>query len=162
MTKKKKTVDWPKFYRALDKLKVKIPEPDVSDPALLHDVMSYLSKVNNNRMSLDHIQRKLQKRLGSIGNDIEVWNERLKIKRAEVRLDKQIMGRASNNADRDAIIDLETRVLSAQVTSLKAKKEEYKFALEAVQSTEATLKAAKETLNGIRQIVMTEMETINR
>lgn len=153
------SIDWQKFYRLLDRTRVEIPEPDPSNPAQLHDISRLLARVNNHRMTLDRTMRKLERKLGSIKNDIEIMGEKLKLERADLRFNnKAIFNDCSNKEEREAALDLHTKNTAVKLAVLKGQRQQYEHARTAVETAQNTLKGAKETLNGIRQTIIAEME----
>lgn len=152
-------IDWQKFYRLLDRTRVEIPDPDPSDPAQLHNISRLLARVSNHRMALDRTMRKLERKLGSIKNDIEIMGEKLKLERADLRFNnKTIFDDCSNKEEREAALDLHTKNTAVKLAVLKGQRQQYEHAREAVETTQNTLKGAKETLNGLRQTIIAEME----
>lgn len=154
------TIDWQKFYRVLDRMTIQIPEPDPADPDQLHDIMRLFVTVNNKRMILDKTMRKLERRLGATRNDIVVYEERLKIERAEYMHQGNELALCKNKDERNSMLDLLTRSTSARLASLRADKANLMHARDAVESTMNTLKSSKETLNGMKTILLTEMENV--
>lgn len=153
-------IDWQKFYRALDRTKVQIQEPDSADPDQLNDIMRMLAKVNNNRMTLDQTQRKIERLLGACKNDIVIYEETLRIERAEYMHSGDELSDCRNKDEREAMLDLLTRNTSAKLAAKRAERAQLESAKSALESTINTLKSAKETLNGIKTIILTEMENI--
>lgn len=154
------TIDYERFYKLLERMKVRIPEPDPANPAELQEISRLLARVNNNRTMLDGTARKLDRMLGSVKNDIEIWKEKVRLARAEAILDSEAMAKCSNKEERAAMVDLMTRSQTATLATLQAKRAGLEHARTAVESLINTLKAAKETLNSMKSIILNEQENL--
>jgi len=153
-------IDFEKFYKLLNRMRVSIPEPDEANPARMHEIGTLLARVSNNRVTLDTTARKLDRMLGSTKNDIEIYIEKVRIARAEATHDHEALAGCSNKEQRQAMIDLLTRNESAHLALLKAKKGQLEHARAAVESMIQTLKATKETLNSLKSIMISDMENL--
>lgn len=151
-------INYQKFYRLLDRMTVRIPEPDAANPAQLHEIGKLLIRTNNHRAALDRTLTKLDRLIGSTKNDIEIVKEQLRIDRAEARHDPNAIAGCNNKEEREAMVDLLTRRRSAQLAQLQAKRSQLEHAKQAVESKMNTLKACKETLNSLKTIILSDME----
>lgn len=144
-------VDWQKFYAALERLGVSIPEHAEGDAVDLAMVSRLLIRVQNNRAKLDAVIRKLDRSIAVIRRNITLSTEERRLRRLEARRSDEVMGLRSRE-QRDAAVEDAVQVVSARIAILHARRDDYEAARASAEGMLKTLQTAKETLNSLKNI----------
>ena len=144
-------VDWQKFYAALERLGVSIPEQAEGDAVDLAMVARLLVRVQNNRAKLDSVVRKLDRSIAVLRRNITLKTEERRLRRLDARRSDEIM-RLPNKEQRDAAVEDVVQIISAQIAILNARCDDYAAARASAEGMLKTLQTAKETLNSLKNI----------
>lgn len=156
MTKK---VDWSKFYAALERLVVQIPTLAPGEPIDMTTVAHLLVKVQHNRTKLDNTLRKLQQNIGQERRNMQVLQEQRRIRRIEAARSDEVRD-LKRKEDRDNEVELQCQVVSAKIALTKGWLEEHEAAKQSVEAMMRTLETAKQTLNSLKQIGLSDRDSL--
>lgn len=150
-------LDWDKFHSLLDKCHVILPDFAPGEAIDIYELVRYLLKVQSRRNILDRIANKLHQRLGMLKRRIDVLTAQLRIERA-MASDEQGVRSRSNRFERESQVEFLTQNTTSVLAMLNAKKHQYEHAYESLQNSVKSLQFAKETLNSIKQLAISDRE----